>query len=69
MSPFTFHQTPSDAIYDLHAVCSHHGVMNFGHYITYSKPYSPDELSALGLAGIDGMYNIIINLTWSLKVF
>lgn len=55
MSPFTYDELCADeAIYDLRAVCSHHGFMNYGHYVTYSKPYSRDELDAFDLASTEG---------------
>lgn len=55
MSPFSYGENPDEPIYDLHAVCSHHGIMNFGHYTAYSKPYSTDELNSLGWGDTDGM--------------
>ena len=55
MSPFTHPRIPTyRAVYDLHAVCSHYGYMNFGHYIAYCKPYSEEELDTLGLTSTDG---------------
>ena len=55
MSPFTHPAMATDgAIYDLHAVCSHYGRMNFGHYIAYCKPYSEEELDTLSLRSTDG---------------
>ena len=55
MSPFTHPGMTTDgAIYDLHAVCSHYGRMNFGHYIAYCKPYSEEELDTLSLRSTDG---------------
>ena len=56
MSPFTHPEfrTTNGAIYDLRAVCSHHGFMNFGHYIAFCKPYSEEELEIMGLSNTDG---------------
>lgn len=55
MSPFTHPEITRDrAIYDLHAVCSHYGYMNFGHYIAFCKPYSEEELGAVALTNTDG---------------
>ncbi|CAB3986029.1 ubiquitin carboxyl-terminal hydrolase 19-like [Paramuricea clavata] len=55
MSPFTHPEITRDrAIYDLHAVCSHYGYMNFGHYIAFCKPYSEEELDAVALTNTDG---------------
>lgn len=54
MSAFSYRQFPDEAIYDLRAVCCHYGIMNFGHYVTYSMPYSPHELKTLGWAETDG---------------
>ena len=55
MSPFTHAEITRDrAIYDLHAVCSHYGYMNFGHYIAFCKPYSEEELDAVALTNTDG---------------
>ena len=57
MSPYSYPESLGDkAIYDLHAVCTHLGSMDFGHYVTYAKPYSPEELDTLGWTNNDGEY-------------
>ena len=57
MSSFTHPEVPRErTLYDLRAVCSHYGIMNFGHYITFSKPYSEDVADATAITNIDGRF-------------
>lgn len=64
MSPFTHPRFTTDrALYDLHAVCSHYGYMNFGHYIAYCKPYSEEELDTLALTNTDGKLADFVGVT------
>ena len=60
MASFAHPGIPTDvAIYDLRAVCTHYGFMNFGHYIAFCKPYSKDELDILALTKTDGECTIL----------
>ncbi len=55
MSQYSHPEISKDgAIYDLCAVCSHYGYMNFGHYIAFCQPYSEEELDTLALTNTDG---------------
>lgn len=57
MSPYTHPKMRSNRdVYDLRAVCSHYGFMNFGHYIAFCKPYTEKEISDVNMTNTDGKF-------------